>query len=47
VKSKNQYVIFYRLYESWNGLMGMGKESVVVKYVGEGVIVDSERKIYR
>jgi hypothetical protein len=30
VKNKNWYVIFYRLYESWNKSMGMGEKSVVI-----------------
>jgi hypothetical protein len=38
---------FYRLYESWNGSMGTWEKSVVIKHVGKGVIVDSEKQMYR
>jgi hypothetical protein len=40
-----QYV--HKLYESSNVSMGTWKKSVVVKHVGKGVIVDSEKQMYK
>ena len=38
---------FQRLYESWNISMGMGEKNVVVNHVEKGVIVGSEKQMYK
>jgi hypothetical protein len=38
---------FYKLYESLNGSMGTWEKSVVVKHGGKGIIVDSEKQLYK
>jgi hypothetical protein len=45
VKIGMQY--FYKLYESLNGSMGTWEKSVVVKHGGKGIIVDSEKQLYK
>ena len=47
MKNKNWYVIFYKLYESRNKSIGIGKKRIVAHHVGKGVMVDHKKQMYR